>query len=457
MKQASRTPLKRVQVTTILCLVLVFFGSLVWWLTRPSERGTIAIAARTGALTLDVLCGGSVTWDLGSGKVLLRSAEPGTPARDVDGLTLTIHPGARVRLEANSALPLRLSIEPLPIARSCGGAEVPLFEATTAGLAMEADPRGMSYLATDAKQPGVSTRELTLVLNGHVQLGQAVQQGAGWTARAGGILEAGSITLRVVPTFSHERVTLETEQVDEGSLVDTHACLKQAGGSSEECPALDAPPALGFARIRGDGVMQVQLYTRGPVGMQAYAGAGQQQLTVPNYISAWRSEVLRIWGGLLTLVLAFWNQLIAFSRFVKNVSSKGLLTAIDEMLGSHAQEGNITTNEAAVLQEHELRTSSRRPPNHNSGTVLAALAVLLGAGALALSAGRAFAEPVEVRQGSLTGLARSWPLFPEYPCPPAGAFTSSPISISGAPMPTLPAPAIGGSASALTPRRSASS
>ena len=212
------------------------------------------------------------------------------------------------------------------IARNCGNATGPVFSVEADGALLRDVSQGLTYskaasaAASEAASAAASTfAATTLPLTGHIRIGQAVQQGAGWSDRRARVLESGTVALRVVPTFSEERVTLSTEQLDEGSLLDTHACLldprDESGGPTPACPPPHAAAAQGFVRVDPKGSLKVQLYARGPVGVQAFASATQQQIVVPNMIAAWRSDAIRVWGSFVLLVVGLWKPVMELLRF----------------------------------------------------------------------------------------------------------------------------------------------
>ena len=210
-------------VQILLCLGL--FSVVVWWLLLPTSKASIAVSANSGSITLQILCGERLVWDLPTGRIGHRSALPGNEPTRAGNVTLTLTTGARVRIESVQPGGLNIVVDRSQgIARGCAAESVQPFQVAIDGGDLTYDPMGFTYSAA-ASQANQVLPDLSLPLSGHIVLGQAVQQGGGWPTRVAGILESGTVILRVIPVFSDERVTLNTEHLDEGSLLDTHACL----------------------------------------------------------------------------------------------------------------------------------------------------------------------------------------------------------------------------------------
>lgn len=365
-----------------LTVILAVIWMLVWWLNQPASKGTIVVTASTGSLVLEVMCGEQLIWDLPPGQVLHRSLPPGSKPKAVEGLTLTLTAGARVNVLAQKDGALHMTIESASgVASSCRKDSEPSYRATDNQSPVQDDPMGIAYSSAPPAAADAG-RTLELRLYGHVRIGQAVQQGAGWSARSNGILESGTVALRVVPVFSKERITLSSEHLDEGSLLDTHACLDTPTKVGSACPSDDALPAQGFLRTSTGAGLQVQLYTRGPVGMLAFGSAEQQQLTVPNLMAAWRSTWLTMWGAFLGAVVTFWKQMVEFSSFVRKLFTTP--NAISEWLNSKKKRRGYDVSCAAL-----------------------GLLILTGL-ALGLAPVASHAEPVEIKQDSFTGSGYSF-------------------------------------------------
>jgi hypothetical protein len=329
------------RVILVLTVALVVIVALGIWLGQPSPDAAFIVSARTGVLTVEPLCGERLVWDLPPGRVARRSDLPGAAVPSEGLVSLALLPGSRATLESTPTIPLRIQVA--RVDRACANPTL-FFEATVNGIGID-DPGGVRYGVTTAPPA-----PLSLALSGRVVLGAAVQIGGGWGADARGILESGTVDLRVVPWFSRDRVTLRTEHLELGSLVDTHGCLDRAG-PREGCPEDEAAPAQGFLRTSPEGWIDAQLYSNRAVGLQSFGG-DQHLVEIPESTAAWHSPTLI---GIVAL-------LITFTTFYK-----GIRDMVRDMIGWWRGK----SGSAVVL-------------------------VLLAASA-------ASAEPVEVRQGSLVG------------------------------------------------------
>src|SRR5262249_27813024 len=151
-------------------------------------------------------------------------------------------------------------------------------------------PIGFEYESLPGKSPGPDA--ITLPLAGRIILGEAVSNGASWHARATPILLSGSIVRRVTPWWSTDEATRvgDPETLDEGSILDSHACLQREPATETPAPTCspeEAIPAVGFFRT-GDG-LRVQLYARGPAAVQNYRGP-VRRIDVPESTAAWQSD-----------------------------------------------------------------------------------------------------------------------------------------------------------------------
>jgi len=384
-------------------ITIVMVAAIAWWLMRPAKNGTIAVAATAGALTLEVLCGERLIWDLGPGRLVRRSSEPGKgiSPEHVKQLTMTLLGGARAHVESTGPGILHIEVaRAKPDEDLCGGGTA-IFQIAEGENSMQDDANGIYYAAEYAGM--AERRTLSFPLSGHILLGQAVQHGAGWTSRPAGVLESGTVTLRVVPTFSDERITLNSELLDEGSLLDTHACLDTHADSPNPCPSRDASPATGFVRAAPEGGLKVQLYARGPVGVQAFSAAKQQQLTVPNSIALWHSERLRIWIPVLAALLTFGKHLSDLSRFLSKCA-----TARCNPRAGLASAGNKGDRDPPVAGALIAAGGPESRKKVTDAAIRGAALLLLVVGALGMAPSIGRAEPVEIKQEQYTGAGYSF-------------------------------------------------
>jgi hypothetical protein len=293
------------------------------------------------------------------------------------------------------------------IAHNCAAESAQPFQAVLDGTPLADDPLGFTYVAT-VPEGGQGLPALSLPLSGHILLGQAVQQGGGWPTGGVGILESGTVTLRVIPVFSDERVTLNTEHLDEGSLLDTHACLESKREAETTCPLRDAPPALGFLRTLAKGGLSAQIYARGPVGVQAFSGASQYLITIPNSVATWRSEGLRYWVVFLSMLAGFWKYVSEFFGFLKRVwqEARGVEPHAEDERDHNQPED--ARQELPVEEEDARLRSEERKRNAEWTSGVMALIFVLGGIALGFDPIVAYAEPVEIRQGDVIGAGYSF-------------------------------------------------
>ena len=392
-----------------LSLVCIGVAGFLIWLMLPSKNASFAISTRTGSVVVDALCGERLVWDLPAGRIGPRSALPGAAPPREGNVTLVLMAGARARIEAKDSNLLNATVEPVDAISLGCEAKVPPFQVMLDDKILADDPLGFHYVAT-SPVGGDKLPSFLLPLSGHVVLGQTVQHGAGWVTRASGILESGSVTLRVVPWGSDQRVTLEEEQLDPGSLLDTHACLVQSAGTPEvpSCQLRGEPGAIGFLRsIPKEGLL-VQLYARGPVGLLPYGSTEQRRLTIPNSTAAWRSDIVRVWGSFIILLAGllgvvpklksevfepFWNWYTGKKAKVQDDKSEVSASGIGST-DVAVEEGIVDTKGGAA------RENSASSMPHQKAVLFVGL---LAGMALMIAANSVYAEPVEIHQGSLIG------------------------------------------------------
>ena len=125
-------------------------------------------------------------------------------------------------------------------------------------------------------------------------------------------MQTGLIVRRVIPWFSNEVMTVgEMERLDEGSILDSHACMEPERpgiAAVSACSAAHLVPAVGFFRNIDTGGLQVQLYARGPAGVQNYRGL-QHRIEVPLSTALWESDTVKVCGAFFLLIFACFEQL----------------------------------------------------------------------------------------------------------------------------------------------------
>ena len=209
-----------------------------------------------------------------------------------------------------------------------------------------------------------------------------------------------------VPILSEERVTLNIEQLDPGSLLDTHACLEATENTADICPSRGAKPAQGFLRMGSAAGLSVQIYAVGPVGVQAFGSNAQLRLTIPNFIATWRSEPIKIWGAFALLIFALVKE---FPRIDKLFTARRKGT--DAQGSEHRpSDGSSTLVETVHMVEviGGKTGESTKKGGPSSPVIPGVVALLLGGLLVECAPTSVRAEPVEVRQGNYTGAGASF-------------------------------------------------
>jgi hypothetical protein len=347
---------------------------------------------------LEPLCGERLIWDFGAGRFLTRSAPPGTAAEQVDKMTLTLAGGARARVLATERGTLTVAVEHAEdIAKSCGGNADQVYSASVNDGDSQHDPVGLSY--ESARTGETSPVEQTLPLSGRVVLGRSVQLGAGWGMEGAALLESGTVTMRVVPWAGDERITLRIESLDEGGILDTSPCGKPDDAQrAKNCQWRDAVPAHGFLRAR-DGAMTVQLYTPGPVSVQAFGGR-EHLLEISAFTAAVHSTPIQALVSMLVTFAALWSGLKTIFRDLGWFAD----TRDD---GQTTEEQARQPVQAAAREEQRRKAASPGSARGRSGALSVCLLACVGlvSGGIVSSAR---AEPVEVHQADHVGSGNSF-------------------------------------------------
>jgi len=284
---------------------------------RPSPETVFAVQARTGVLEVQPACGRSLIWDLPAGRVLARDCD----ADDMeqcggvrDTVTVTMAGGSTARIEMRADHRWGVTFGRLdgPVCSDAGDSPI---RVTADYVELPADALGYFYVAEpaspDAPPPGFS-----LPLAGRVIVGQFVEFGGGWSGVQSATLSEGRVFGRDVAVGTGERLTLLDEELDPGSIVDTHPRLAGADKGGDE--ASDRV-ASGFV-LSGPGDMLVQLSQRRSIAVTPYDGV-PRRLEVPRWKVWWSSPLLQlvasivgVFGGLLGLWIASQGGRIAYRQ-----------------------------------------------------------------------------------------------------------------------------------------------
>lgn len=316
-------------------LVLGLLAGIVAVLFVGTHHTAFTIRGQTDVITVQPGCGQSLTWDLPAGRVRTIDDVIGGGDRGPDRpVSLVLREGSQALLEIRDGQELRVlvtrvdgpprcrdgSAAAVAAASSAASAPLPVSvlklgdpgaaDDTAADVNLPPTSEGYAYRSTTGVLPRVALR-----LAGRVLLGSPVVDGGGWTGSQRGMLHAATIEGRVRHWPGDQQAVLLRDEVDPGSMVDTHACLGR--GDSHDtvarCEAIDGNPAVGFATVakRDDGhLLDIVVHRQAEaIGVLPYAGE-QRRARV-----TW-------WTGLIHLPLA--QQTVA------------LLVLLTTLLGHHA-------------------------------------------------------------------------------------------------------------------------
>jgi len=264
----------------------------------PSRGTVFAVSASTDVLEVRPGCGEKLVWDLPGGRVEPRSGVSPDDEVACSGwnedchVTVTLLAGASARIELHG--PQRFGIAfGQSEAPACPDPVSPPIVVSTASGTLPADPRGYFY---PSDQPfgelAADVQRFAIPLAGEVTVGQDLQFGGGWQV-ATPLLRSGTIHGRDQAFWTRERITVLAEDIDPGSVVQTHAA---AGDTS----AADGQ-ARGFVRFFDDH-LDVQLYRNRSIAVHSYLGAWQR-LEVPRWRVWWHSPALQTAASALVFTL----------------------------------------------------------------------------------------------------------------------------------------------------------
>lgn len=274
----------------------------------PPRKTTFTIQAKTDALTVEPNCGQSLIWDLPPGELRALGVGGQPDAfRKVGPVSLVIRAGTRAVIERREQGEWRVVVKPLEGEDRCAAAAragpadasrsaepLPAAARITAVRLkyQDADGRDIENESVEPSADGYAYRSVggeaqpaPLRLTGRVLLGNPVLEGGGWAGSRAGMLRGASVEGRVRHSVGEQVSVLLHEDVDLGSMIDTHACLDslltEQGRFACEDPGVDA--AVGFAapasEVDGktiDVVVHREAYR---IGVLPYAGE-QRRLSV---------------------------------------------------------------------------------------------------------------------------------------------------------------------------------
>ncbi len=277
----SKAPLSWIYLLLLIVLSLAI-AAATYAIYGPSETTIFSIVAKTRVLLLRPICGGKILWDLPPGAVYGASVGERSPLKPTATGKKQVSFGfgddavARVVLAEDD----RLAIAVRPLVPDNGSNSI---AALVDGAPVKADPEGFDYFhsrprATDGKSGASQVERLpvTLRLHGRVVIGDALPEGAGSRSSGIPILGRGHLNGFDRAVGTGERLTLISEVIDPGAVVDTHPHLNAVGADGQrlidiragraECASPGGSsdwPAAGFVRGDEDGDLEVVVYRRG--------------------------------------------------------------------------------------------------------------------------------------------------------------------------------------------------
>ncbi len=220
-------------VLAAIALVILGVGLLAAnWLAKSTSADTnFSIRATTQVVRLDIPCDETLTWDLPAGLIGDPSVAGGTT--DSDMVVVQMHGGASaaLRIDATGLLEIQWQRD---AAYHCASGDGPRIEVDTGNgrLPMEGDvPAYRSRNVVNRGAPPI------LPLRGRVLLGGEIAEGAGFAGAVYlPILLSADVEARTSDATGQKRL-IHAEDVETGSMVDTHSCLSvpQHGTALADC------------------------------------------------------------------------------------------------------------------------------------------------------------------------------------------------------------------------------
>lgn len=287
----------------------------------PSPQTVFSVQARTGVLEVIPSCSRSLVWDLPRGRVLPRSCDADDPADcggEHDTVTVSLQAGSTARIEMRADGRWTIAFGVTDAAVCPGAGDRPVRVATDLG---DLPPDGQGYFfVASPPADGEAAPAFALPLAGRVIIGQFVEFGGGWSEVHSPTLTEGRVLGRDAAIGTGERLTLLDEEIDPGSIVDTHLPRPETPGATG---TTQAPAATGFILSNiGDASsdsseMLVQVSQQRSVGVIPYDGVGRR-LEVPRWKIWWDSPLpqlaasfVGVLAGLFGLYLAARESYIA--------------------------------------------------------------------------------------------------------------------------------------------------
>lgn len=286
-------------VLPLLAVLLVAGALHLSEMTQPSAH--FSIQAATQELRVDLPCGERIVWDLPAGLI----GDPEGHAVEAGQASVT--------MAGDTSLVLRLSADghleanwPVQSALSCRGQA-----ATPDRLQVQADDAPVAVgdeLVYRSRHPfNQGSPSLLLPLRGRMLLGGEITEGAGFGSAVNlPILMSARIESRIADRIGQRRL-VHAEDIEAGSMVDTHACLSAPAGGvglSACLRASESEPATGFVRVaaatdESGPMLYAQVSVTGrAVGIRPHAGLERRMM-----VTRWAGIVTSPWVQILALLV----------------------------------------------------------------------------------------------------------------------------------------------------------
>lgn len=329
----------------------------------PSGSTVFAVSAATGVVELRPLCPDKVVWDLPPGEVQGRSCLPENPddltsaeafqracSVSAEQVTVTLLAGATAKVELDAADRWLLTFGTAPVPGCSVQNAVPLL--VSAGDAdLPFDPQGFFYRPHTAAAPAPApsaadtaasepasveahgsanpaaveaqgSANLALALLGRVIIGQPMQFGAGWTAGSSPILNSARFVARSRALGTGQPLTVMDEDVEAGTIIDTHPTTRFAAAAAGPPGAADAiAQASGFVQLFDEELL-VQVYQPESIGLLPYASESRI-IRVPRWRPLWASPPVQL--TVSVIVVAFTLLSLVFGYYQAKESMPALL------------------------------------------------------------------------------------------------------------------------------------
>lgn len=308
-----------------LLLVVVLAPAIAPFGLHPSPESVFAVTARTGVVEIHPTCERNLVWDLPAGRLLARNCSAVDPAecgglREAVTATLAAGSSARIEMRADGRWGITFGyVERL----DCPGTTAEAIRISADYEDVPADDAGYFYVAEPPGE-GQAPPAFALPLAGRAIIGQFVEFGGGWSEVHSPTLSEGQVFGRDVAVGTGERLTLLDEELDPGSIVDTHPRRAGAGDSGSD----DAEPAASGFVLSGEADMLVQVSQKRSIAVIPYDGVGRR-LEIPRWKVWWNSPLLQlvasfagVLGALLGLYIASQEGRLAYGELREQARSR---------------------------------------------------------------------------------------------------------------------------------------